>query len=76
MVELRVKEVCDEKGITSAAELARISGLGFAKANELFQNKITGGSAGRHSVGILTLHRLAQALQVRLSDLYIETDDQ
>lgn len=70
MIRLRVKEVAEEKGITSAADLARKTGLAFAKANELWKNQLT--TDGKRSVGLLTLYRIAQALEVKVSELYEE----
>jgi transcriptional regulator with XRE-family HTH domain len=72
MIRLRVKEVAEEHGITSAAELARRTGLAFAKANELWKNQLT--VDGKRSVGLLTLYRIAQALEVKVADLYVEED--
>jgi transcriptional regulator with XRE-family HTH domain len=72
MIRLRIKEVAEEQGITSAAELARRTGLAFAKANELWKNQLT--VDGKRSVGLLTLYRIAQALEVKVADLYVEED--
>ncbi|HMQ34253.1 MAG TPA: helix-turn-helix transcriptional regulator [Chloroflexaceae bacterium] len=70
MVRLKVKEVAETQGITSAAELARRTGLAFAKANELWKGEIT--TDGKRSVGVLTLHRVAKALGVKIADLLEE----
>lgn len=72
MIRLRVQEVARGKGITSAAELARRTGLAFSGANELWKGELT--TDGKRSVGILTLHRVAQALGVRVADLIVEED--
>lgn len=71
MVKLRIKEIAETQGITSAAALARRTGLAFAKANELWKGQVT--SDGKRSVGILTLQRVAESLEVRIADL-IEED--
>jgi transcriptional regulator with XRE-family HTH domain len=71
MVRLKIKEVAEGQGITSAAELARRTGLAFAKANELWKGELT--TDGKRSVGVLTLHRVAKALGVKVADL-IEED--
>ena len=70
MVRLKVKEIAEGQGITSAAELARRSGLAFAKANEIWKGEIT--NDGTRSVGILVLHRVAKALGVKIADLLDE----
>ncbi len=70
MVELRVKEIAERQGITSAAELARRTGLAFAKANELWKGELT--TDGKRSVGVLVLHRVAKALGVKIADLLLE----
>lgn len=72
MVRLRVREVAEAQGVKSAAELARRTGLAFSGANELWKGEVT--TDGKRSVGILTLHRVAQALGVRVADLIIEED--
>lgn len=70
MVRLKVREIAEEQGITSAAELARRSGLAFAKANELWKGEIT--TDGKRSVGVLVLHRVAKSLGVKIADLLEE----
>ncbi|MEI8165827.1 MAG: helix-turn-helix transcriptional regulator [Chloroflexales bacterium] len=70
MVELRVREIAERQGITSAAELARRTGLAFAKANELWKGELT--TDGKRSVGVLVLHRVAKALGVKIADLLLE----
>jgi len=72
MIRLRIKEVAEEQGVTSGAELARRTGLAFAKANELWKNQLT--TDCKRSVGLLTLYRIAQGLGVKVADLYIEED--
>jgi transcriptional regulator with XRE-family HTH domain len=72
MIRLRVKEAAEQKGITSAADLARRTGVAFATANKLWKNEI-GGEQDR-GVGLLTLWRVAQALGVKVADLYAEDD--
>lgn len=70
MVRLKVKEVAEAHGVTSAADLARRTGLAFAKANELWKGEIT--TDGKRSVGVLTLHRVAKAFGVKIADLLEE----
>ena len=72
MVRLKIREVAESKGVISASELARRTGVAFATANELWKNQLT--TDGKRSVGLLTLYRVAQALGVRVVDLYSEED--
>lgn len=72
MIRLRIREVAEGKGLTSAADLARHTGLAFAKANELWKGEVT--TDGKRSVGIITLHRVAKALGVRIADLIVEEE--
>lgn len=72
MIRLRIKEVAEAHGVASAADLARQTGVAFATANELWKNQLT--IDGRRSVGLLTLYRVAQALGVKVSELYVEED--
>jgi hypothetical protein len=72
MIRLKIKEVAEAQGVASAADLARRTGLAFAKANELWKNQLT--IDNKRSVGLLTLYRVAQALGVKVADLYVEED--
>jgi transcriptional regulator with XRE-family HTH domain len=72
MIRLRIREVAEEKGVTSAAELARRTGLAFATANSLWKDELT--TDNKRSVGLLTLYRVAKALGVKVVDLYVEED--
>lgn len=70
MIRLRIKEIAEQQGVTSAADLARRTGVAFATANKLWKNEL-GGDQDR-GVGLLTLWRVAQALGVKVADLYEE----
>jgi transcriptional regulator with XRE-family HTH domain len=70
MIRLRVKEAAEEKGVTSAADLARRTGVAFATANRLWKNEL--GDGQDRGIGLLTLWRVAQALGVKVSELYEE----
>lgn len=75
MIRLRIREVAEAQDITSAAELARRTGIAFAKANELWKGQFTGnGEGNKRSVGLMTLYRIAKALGVKTSDLYTEDE--
>ena len=73
MVRLRIRELAEERGIVSAAALARRSGLAFAKANALWKGEVS--TDGRRSVGILVLERVADSLGVQIADLLDEGQD-
>lgn len=70
MIRLRIKEIAEQQGVTSAADLARRTGVAFATANRLWKNDL-GGDKDR-GIGLLTLWRVAQALGVKVADLYEE----
>ena len=70
MIRLRIKEIAEQRGVASAADLARRTGVAFATANRLWKNEL-GGDQDR-GVGLLTLWRVAQALGVKVADLYEE----
>lgn len=72
MLRLCVKEVAEQKGITDAAKLSRQANIAYATAHRLWNGEL--GSEGDKGVGILILHRVAQALGVRLMDLIVEED--
>ena len=72
MIRLRVKEVAESLGIPDAAELSRKTGIAYATAYRLWRGDIGGTARGDRSIGIVTLHRVAQALGVKTSDLFLE----
>ena len=72
MIRLRIREVAERLGVSSAADLARRTGVAFATANKLWKDDL-GGEQDR-GVGLLTLWRVAQALGVKVADLYVEDD--
>lgn len=41
-IQVRIREVCQEKGITTAYQLQKIAGLGSTTAARLYSNEITG----------------------------------
>lgn len=72
MIRLQVKEIAESLGIPDAAELSRKTGIAYATAYRLWRGDIGGTSRGDRSIGIVTLYRVAQALGVKTSDLYVE----
>lgn len=74
MIRLRVKEVAEQQGVRDVTELAARSGIAYATAYRLWKGDVGGSERGERSIGIMTLHRVAKALGVRTSDLYVEED--
>jgi len=70
MIRLRVKEVAQQKGIKDAAKLSRQANIAYATAHRLWNGEL--GGEGDKGVGILILARIAQALGVRVADLFEE----
>lgn len=70
MIRLRVKEAAERQGVKSAADLARRTGVAFATANRLWKDEL--GSEQDRGIGLLTLWRVAQALGVKVAELYEE----
>ena len=65
---LRIKELAQEKGF-SQSSLARATGLGFNTIKELYRNPY------RHAWSD-TLYRVADALGVKLDDLFEEFEEE
>ncbi len=74
MIRLRVREVAAQQGVPDATELARRTGVAYGTAYRLWRGDVGGVERGDRSIGIVTLHRVAKALGVRTSDLYVEED--
>jgi transcriptional regulator with XRE-family HTH domain len=72
MVRLRVKEAAEQAGIPDAAELSRRTGISYDTAYRLWRGEVGGEKRGERSIGIMTLHRVAKALGVKMMDLYEE----
>jgi DNA-binding Xre family transcriptional regulator len=65
MVRLKVKEIAQRKGITSA-KLSRLADVSYNTTQALFHNP-------QHDVSIYILDRIARALGVSICDLIEET---
>jgi hypothetical protein len=72
MVRLRVKEAAEQAGIPDAAELSRRTGISYDTAYRLWRGELGGEKRGERSIGIMTLHRVAKALGLKMNDLYEE----
>ena len=70
MLRLKVKEVAERRGIEDAATLSRRADIATDTAYRLWRGEI-GDERGR-GVGLRTLHKVAQALGVKIADLYDE----
>lgn len=68
MVRLKVKEVAEQKGF-SMGKLHRAADIDRNTVKKLYDN-------GRYSPSLETLHRVAKALGVKISDLYEELPDE
>lgn len=67
MLRLRVKEVATRKGV-SMGKLSRLSDISFNTIKRLWQHPEEGAN-------IVTLYKIARALDVPLSELYEEMED-
>lgn len=72
MLRLRVKEVAEGAGIPDAAELSRRTGISYDTAYRLWRSEVGGEKRGERSIGVMTLHRVAKALGVKIADLVEE----
>lgn len=68
MVRLKVKEIAQRKGISSA-KLSRLADVSYNTTQALFHNP-------QHDVSIYILHRIARALGVSICDLIEETPNE
>ena len=66
-VRLKVKEVAEQKGI-SMGKLSRAADMDRNTIKRLYDDR-------NYAPSIDTLHRVAQALGVKIADLIEETDD-
>lgn len=73
MIQLKIRDVALGVGIPDATELARRTGISYDTAYRLWRGEIGSTKRGERSVGIMTLHRIAQGLGVKTKDLYEET---
>jgi len=68
MVQLKVREVAESKGI-NMAKLSRMADVGYNTTQALFHDP-------HHDVSIYILARIAKALKVSICDLIEETLDE
>ena len=76
MIILRVKEVAVAHGIADAAALSRRANIAHDTAYRLWSGQAGGDGKDRRGVGLMTLHRVAQAIGVRMEELYEEVDEE
>ncbi len=67
MIKLKVKEVAEQKNI-NMSKLSRLADVSYNTTQALFHNP-------QHDVSLYILHRIAQALGVRVCDLIEEIPD-
>ncbi len=70
MIRLKVKEVAERKGIADAAKLSREAKIAYDTARRLWAGDI--GSENDKGPGLLTLWKIAQALNVKVIELFDE----
>lgn len=73
MIRLRVKEIAEAHGIVDAAKLARRVDIAYATAHRLWNDDV-GDENKDKGPGLFLLYRIAQALGVKVADLYIEDE--
>jgi DNA-binding Xre family transcriptional regulator len=67
-IKLRVKDIAEKQGMTRA-KLARSADLTYETVHEIWKNEYK-------DVSISTLAKIARALQVEISELYVIEDNQ
>lgn len=63
-ITVRIREVCEAKGITTAYQLQKAAGIGSTTAARLYSNKIT-------QIGFKTLGKVCAALNCDAAKLLI-----
>ena len=66
MVELRIREVAEEKGISNPLTLSQVSGLGYATCHRIWNDPPV-------MIHLDTLDRLCDALDCEPGDLLVRT---
>lgn len=62
IVRFRLREIMEEKGMTSQNDVARRAGLTYPTVNAIYHNRAA-------AINLTTLAKLAKALRVRPGDL-------
>ena len=64
MIELRVREVAEQKGISNPSSLSKESGIAYANCHKIWNNQQT-------MIGLDTLDRLCEALGCEPGDILV-----
>ncbi|HEX9929509.1 MAG TPA: helix-turn-helix transcriptional regulator [Pyrinomonadaceae bacterium] len=62
-IEIRIREVCESRGITTAYQLQKLAGLSPSNASHLYNNNIV-------QISIVTMEKLCSALKCTPNDLF------
>jgi DNA-binding Xre family transcriptional regulator len=68
MVELRVREVAERKGISNPLALSKESGIAYANCHKIWNNQ-------QKMIGLDTLDRLCAALDCEPGDILVRLGD-
>jgi DNA-binding Xre family transcriptional regulator len=68
MIELRVREVAERKGINNPLALSKESGIAYANCHKIWNNQ-------QKMIGLDTLDRLCAALGCEPGDILVRVDD-
>jgi len=66
MVELKVRELAEGKGITNPLTLSQVSGLAYATCHKMWNEQPV-------AIGLDTIDRLCEALDCKPGDLLVRT---
>jgi putative transcriptional regulator len=66
MVELKVRELAEAKGITNPLTLSQVSGLAYATCHKMWNEQPM-------AIGLDTIDRLCEALDCEPGDLLVRT---
>lgn len=68
MIELRVREMAEQKGINNPLSLSKESGIAYANCHKIWNNQ-------QKMISLDTLDRLCQALNCEPGDILVRVDD-
>jgi putative transcriptional regulator len=67
MIELRVREVAEQKGINNPLSLSKESGIAYANCHKIWNNQ-------QKMIGLDTIDRLCNALNCEPGDILVRVD--
>jgi DNA-binding Xre family transcriptional regulator len=68
MIELRVREVAERKGINNPLSLSKESGIAYANCHKIWNNR-------QQMISLATIDRLCEALSCDPGDILVRADD-